>query len=60
MHSIAEDYINDRKVIEPATEPVKTMFNKFKTWCDSKGFTARIRTTETTCYSEELDVYVHF
>lgn len=54
MHSIAEDYINGKEVIEPATEPLKTMFNKFKTWWDSKGF--KVIATETTCYSEELDV----
>ena len=54
MHSLAEDYINKKEVIEPDTEPLKTMFHKFKKWWQSTGF--EVIATETTCYSEELEV----
>ena len=54
MHTLAEDYITGKKVITPESEPLKTMFNKFKQWWDKKGF--KVIATETTCYSKELDV----
>ena len=30
MHSLCEDYIKGKNPVEPTTEPLKTMFNKFK------------------------------
>lgn len=54
MHSICEDYIMSKKVVEPASEPLKTMYKKFTKWWDKKGF--KVVATETTCYSKELDV----
>ena len=30
MHSLAEDYINGKEVVTPASEPLKLMFSKFK------------------------------
>jgi len=54
MHKLAEDYITKKKVVPPETEPLKTMFNKFIKWWNSKSF--EVIATEQTCYSEELDV----
>ena len=36
MHSLAEDYILGKEVITPTTEPLKTMFGKFKKFWDKK------------------------
>ena len=36
MHSLAEDYILGKEVINPNSEPLKTMFEKFKKFWDSK------------------------
>ena len=54
MHKMAEDYINKKEIIQPSTEPLKTMFDKFTKWWAKKGF--EVIATETTCYSQELDV----
>ena len=54
MHSLAEDYILGKEVITPNSEPLKTMFSKFKKFWDSKKI--KIIETEKTFYSKELDV----
>ena len=54
MHSLAEDYINGKEVITPNSEPLKTMFEKFKKFWDSKKI--KVVETEKTYYSKELDV----
>jgi len=38
MHSYCEDYVNEKKVVPPTTEPLMTMFAKFTNWWDSKGY----------------------
>ena len=53
MHSLAEDYINGKEVITPNSEPLKTMFNKFKKFWDSKKI--KVIGTEKTFYSKEID-----
>lgn len=53
MHDIIADYINEKKVPMPETEPLKNMFERFKTWWDKKEFI--VLATERTFYSEELD-----
>ena len=54
MHSLAEDYILGKEVITPTTEPLKTMFVKFKKFWDKKKI--KVIETEKTYYSKELDV----
>ena len=54
MHTLAEDYITGKEVIAPNSEPLKTMFAKFKKFWDSKKM--KVIATETTYYSKELDV----
>ena len=54
MHSLAEDYITGKEVIAPNSEPLKTMFAKFKKFWNSKKM--KVVATETTYYSKELDV----
>ena len=54
MHTLAEDYITGKEVIAPNSEPLKTMFAKFKKFWDSKKM--KVVATETTYYSKELDV----
>ena len=54
MHSLAEDYILGKEVITPTTEPLKTMFSKFKKFWDKKKI--KVLETEKTYYSKELDV----
>ena len=54
MHSLAEDYINGKEVVTPASEPLKLMFSKFKKFWDSKKI--KVIGTERTYYSKELDV----
>ena len=54
MHSLCEDYILGKEVITPTTEPLKTMFSKFKAFWDSKKI--QVIETEKTYYSKELDV----
>ena len=54
MHSLAEDYILGKEVITPNSEPLKTMFEKFKKFWDSKKI--KVVETEKTYYSKELDV----
>ena len=54
MHSLAEDYILGKEVITPNSEPLKTMFEKFKKFWDSKKI--KVIETEKTYYSKELDV----
>ena len=54
MHTLAEDYIPGKEVIAPNSEPLKTMFAKFKKFWDSKKM--KVIATETTYYSIELDV----
>ena len=54
MHSLAEDYILGKEVISPTTEPLKTMFEKFKKFWDSKKI--KVIETEKTYYSKELDI----
>ena len=54
MHSLAEDYILGKEVITPNSEPLKTMFGKFKRFWDSKKI--KVIETEKTYYSKELDV----
>ena len=53
MHSLAEDYINGKEVITPNSEPLKSMFNKFKKFWDSKKI--KVIGTEKTFYSKEID-----
>ena len=53
MHSLAEDYINGKEVITPNSEPLKTMFNEFKKFWDSKKI--KVIGTEKTFYSKEID-----
>ena len=53
-HSLCEDYILGKEVITPTTEPLKTMFNKFKKFWDRKKI--EVLETEKTYYSSELDV----
>ena len=53
-HSLCEDYILGKEVITPTTEPLKTMFQKFKKFWDSKKI--KVVETEKTYYSKELDV----
>ena len=48
----AEDYINGKEVITPNSEPLKTMFEKFKKFWDSKKI--KVVETEKTYYSKEL------
>ena len=54
MHSLCEDYITGKNPVEPTTEPLKTMFNKFKKFWKKRNF--EIVETEKTYYSDELDV----
>ena len=54
MHSLAEDYILGKEVITPTSEPLKTMFGKFKKFWDKKKI--KVIETEKTYYSKELDV----
>ena len=54
MHTLAEDYITGKEVIAPNSEPLKTMFAKFKKFWNSKKM--KVVATETTYYSKELDV----
>lgn len=54
MHTLAEQYILKKEVIEPSSEPLKTMFNKFKKFWDKKKI--QVLETEKTYYSSELDV----
>ena len=54
MHSLAEMYILGEEVITPHSEPLKTMFSKFKKFWDSKKI--KVIETEKTYYSKELDV----
>ena len=53
MHSLAEDYILGKEVITPNSEPLKTMFEKFKKFWDSKKI--KVIGTEKTFYSKEID-----
>ena len=53
MHSLCEDYINGKEVIRPTSEPLRTMFDKFKKFWDSKKI--KVLATEKTYYSKELD-----
>ena len=53
MHSLAEDYILGKEVINPNSEPLKTMFEKFKKFWDSKKI--KVIGTEKTFYSKEID-----
>ena len=54
MHSLCEDYITGKNPVEPTTEPLKTMFDKFKKFWKKRNF--EIVETEKTYYSDELDV----
>ena len=54
LHKLAEDYINGKEVVMPESEPLKTMFKKFKAYWKRSGF--KVVATEKTMYSEELDV----
>lgn len=54
LHTIAEQYVKGQKVIMPETEPLKTMFNKFKAFWDRSGF--KLVASEETMYSPDLDV----
>ena len=54
MHTLAEDYITGKEVIAPNSEPLKTMFAKFKKFWDSKKM--KVIAPEPTYYSKELDV----
>ncbi len=53
MQSLCEDYINGKEVIRPTSEPLRTMFDKFKKFWDSKKI--KVLATEKTYYSKELD-----
>jgi uncharacterized protein YoxC len=53
MHSLCEDYITGKNPVEPTTEPLKTMFDKFKKFWNKKMF--KVIATEMTVYSEEVD-----
>ncbi len=54
MHSLCEDYITGKNPVEPTTEPLKTMFNKFKKFWKKRNL--EMLETEKTYYSDELDV----
>ena len=54
LHTLAEDNITGKEVISPNSEPLKTMFEKFKKFWDSKKI--KVVETEKTYYSKELDV----
>lgn len=54
FHKLAEDYALRKKVVEPATEPLKLMFSKFKAFWDQSGF--KVIESEKTVYSAELDI----
>ena len=54
FHKIAEDYTLGKKVTEPATEPLKLMFSKFKGWWDKSGL--KVIHSEKTVYSQELNI----
>ena len=48
--TLAEDYINGKEVVTPASEPLKLMFSKFKKFWDSKKI--KVIGTERTYYSK--------
>ena len=54
MHSLAEMYILGEEAITPHSEPLKTMFSKFKKFWDK--IKIKVIETEKTYYSKELDV----
>ena len=54
MHSLAEDYILVKKLLDQHQSHLKTMFDKFKKFWDSKKI--KVVETEKTYYSKELDV----
>ena len=54
LHKLAEDYITNKKVITPETEPLKTMYLKFKAYWDHSGF--KVLAVEKSMYSPDLDV----
>ena len=54
LHKLAEDYITKKTVITPETEPLKTMFKKFKAYWDRSGF--QVIAVEKSMYSPDLDV----
>lgn len=54
FHEIAEQYALAKNPPEPQTEPLVTMFNKFKTFWDASGY--KVVHTEMPVYSKEIDV----
>ena len=54
LHKLAECYVTKQDFALPETEPLKTMFFKFKAYWDKSGFKAM--DTEKTMYSTDLDV----
>jgi len=54
LHFLAEDYVLGKEVITPKSEPLKTMFAKFKKFWASKKI--KVVETEKTYFSKELDV----
>ena len=53
FHLIASDYITGKEVVTPQTEPLKTMFEKFKMFWDKQSF--KVIESEKTIYSKQLD-----
>ena len=54
FHEIAEAYAKGENPPEPQTEPLVTMFTKFKTFWDASGY--KIVHTEMPVYSKDLDI----
>ena len=53
MHTLCNQYINNKKPAYPNTEPLKSMFSKFTKWWDKKEY--KVLASEQTCYSVDLD-----
>ena len=52
MHQLCEDLMHKKKIVIPKSEPLKTMFKKFKVWWGKMKY--EVIHTERTFYSEEL------